>query len=239
MTADLETYKQQAAERALEYVQSGMALGLGTGTTARHMLSGLAARLHDGRLRDIVGVPTSSWTGSLARELGIPIVTLEQRPQLDLMLDGADEVDPALNLIKGLGGALLYEKIVASSARRLIIMADESKLVEQLGTHAPLPVEVIAFGVPLCMRRLAALGCEPALRRADDDRPYRTDEGNVILDCRFSAIADPLAVSVAIKAIPGVVEHGLFIGMASIVLVAGAPGVAVMMRPDIGMKNEE
>src|SRR5262245_53330291 len=111
---DLDTYKQQAAERALDYVQSGMILGLGTGSTARHMIEGLAARLRDGRLREIVGVPTSSWAGTLARELGIPIVALEQRPQLDLMLDGADEVDPALNLIKGLGGALLYEKIVAS-----------------------------------------------------------------------------------------------------------------------------
>ena len=232
MTADLETYKQQAAERALEYVQNDMALGLGTGSTARYMLSGLAARLRDGRLRDIVGVPTSSRTGALARELGIPIVALEQRPQLDLMLDGADEVDPALNLIKGLGGALLYEKIVASSAQRLIIMADESKLVEQLGTRAPLPVEVIAFGLPLCMRHLAALGCEPVLRRAADGHPYRTDEGNEILDCRFRAILDPLAISAAIKAIPGVVEHGLFIGMASIVLIAGARGVAMMVRPD-------
>jgi ribose 5-phosphate isomerase A len=232
MTADLDIYKQQAAERALEYVQSGMALGLGTGSTARHMLDGLAARLRDGRLRDIVGVPTSSRTGALARKLGIPITTLEQRPRLDLVLDGADEVDPALNLIKGLGGALLYEKIVASSAQRLLIMADETKLVDQLGTHAPLPVEVIPFGLPLCAGRLAILGCTPILRRAADGRPYDTDEGNVILDCRFNAIPDPLAISIAIKAIPGVVEHGLFIGMASIVLIAGARGVAVMVRPD-------
>jgi len=232
VSADLETYKQQAAERALEYVQSGMALGLGTGSTARHMLSGLAARLRDGRLRDIVGVPTSSQTGAQARELGIPILALEQRPQLDLMLDGADEVDPALNLIKGLGGALLYEKIVASSAQRLLIMADETKLVQQLGTHAPLPVEIIPFGLPLCAGRLAMLGCEPILRRAPDGHPYQTDEGNVILDCRFTSIPDPLAISTAIKAIPGVVEHGLFIAMASIVLVAGAGGVAVMVRRD-------
>jgi ribose 5-phosphate isomerase A len=196
------------------------------------MLEGLAARLRDGRLHDIAGVPTSSRTGVLARELGIPIVTLEQRPQLDLMLDGADEVDPALNLIKGLGGALLYEKIVASSAQRLLIMADESKLVERLGTQAPLPVEVIPFGLPLCVRRLVALGCRPALRRAADGTPYRTDEDNMILDCRFSAIPDPLAISVAIKAIPGVVEHGLFIGMASVVLIAGPRGAARLVRPD-------
>jgi ribose 5-phosphate isomerase A len=232
VTADIETYKRQAAERALDYVQSGMVLGLGTGSTAKHMLYGLAARLADGRLRDIVGVPTSSQAGALARELGIPLGTLEQYPQLDLALDGADEVDPALNLIKGLGGALLYEKIVESSTKRLIIMADESKLVAQLGTHAPLPVEVIPFGLPLITSRLAALGCTPVLRRAADKRPYRTDEGNMILDCRFSAIPDPLALGVAIKVIPGVVEHGLFIGMASVVLVAGARGVTTMLRPD-------
>ncbi len=162
-----------------------MVLGLGTGSTAKHMVYGLAARLKDGRLRNIVGVPTSSQAGALARELGIPLATLEEHPQLDLALDGADEVDPALNLIKGLGGALLYEKIVESSTKRLIIMADESKLVEQLGTHVPLPVEVIAFGLPLSTDSLAALGCEPVLRRTADNRPYRTDEGNMILDCHF------------------------------------------------------
>jgi ribose 5-phosphate isomerase A len=216
---DLDTYKQQAAEHALQYVQSGMALGLGTGTTSRHMLRGLAERLRDGRLRDIVGVPTSQATAALAGELGIPIVTLEQRPHLDLALDGADEIDPKLDLIKGLGGALLHEKIVEASAQRLIIMADETKLVERLGTHAPVPVEVISFGLPLCARRLA------------DGSPFRTDEGNIILDCRFNPILDPPALNAAINAIPGVVEHGLFIGMASVVLVAVANGVTTMVRP--------
>src|SRR5258706_6929639 len=129
--SNLDTYKQQAAEHALQYVQSGMALGLGTGSTARHVLDGLAARLRDGRLRDIVGVPTSEASAALANQLGIPLVTLEQRPQLDLAIDGADEVDPALNLIKGLGGALLREKIVAASAQRFVVIVDETKLVQQ------------------------------------------------------------------------------------------------------------
>ena len=229
---NLEPYKQQAAERALQYVQSGMALGLGSGTTARYMLVGLAQRLGDGRLRDIAGVPTSEAAAAFARQLGIPLTTLEAHPQLDLDLDGADEIDPALNLIKGLGGALLREKIVAASSRQLIIMADESKLVGQLGTHAPLPVEVIPFGLPLCMRRLAELGCSPVLRRAADGSPYRTDEGNAILDCRFAGIPDPAVLSTAIDAIPGVVEHGLFIDLATMALVAGPAGVATIVRPE-------
>jgi len=228
---NLDAYKQQAAERALEYVQSGMALGMGSGSTARHVVAGLAARLRDGRLRDVVGVPTSEATAALARELSIPLATLEERPQLDLAIDGADEVDPALNLIKGLGGALLREKIVAASARRFVVVVDETKIVARLGTRAPLPVEVIAFGLPLCRRRLAELGCEPALRLTAGGSVYRTDEGNVILDCRFTTLADAQALSAAINTIPGVVEHGLFVGMADVVLVAGAGGVATMIRP--------
>jgi ribose 5-phosphate isomerase A len=227
---DLDIYKQQAAQHALEFVQSGMALGLGTGSTATHMLRGLAVRLRDGRLRDVVGVPTSEGTAALARELGIPLVTLEARPQLDLAIDGADEIDTALNAIKGLGGALLREKIVAASAQRFVIVGDETKLVERLGAHAPLPVEVIPFGLPLCERRLAALGCVPTLRRAADGSPFRTDEDNVILDCRFDSIDDAPALAAAISAIPGVVGHGLFLGMAALALVAGPAGVRTMTR---------
>jgi ribose 5-phosphate isomerase A len=228
--ADLDIYKQQAAEHALAYVQDGMALGLGSGSTARYVTHGLAARLRDGRLHNIVGVPTSEATAQLARELGIPLSTLEAHPQLDLAIDGADEVDPTLNLVKGLGGALLREKIVAASAQRFVVAVDETKIVEQLGTRAPLPIEVIAFGLPLCHRRLAELGCTPTLRRTAHGNPYRTDEGNVILDCHFHTIADAPALSAAINAIPSVVEHGLFIGMADIVLVAGVGGVATMVR---------
>jgi ribose 5-phosphate isomerase A len=228
--SDLDIYKQQAAEHALQYVQSGMALGLGTGSTAKHVLRGLAARLHDGRLRDIVGVPTSDGIASLARELGIPLVTLAERQWLDLAIDGADEIDPQLNAIKGLGGALLREKIVAASAERFVIVGDETKLVSRLGQHAPVPVEVIPFGQPLCERRLAALGCAPTLRRVAGGDPFCTDEGNVILDCRFDAIDDAPALAAAIDAIPGAVGHGLFLGMAAFALVGGPGGVRMVTR---------
>jgi len=228
--ADFELFKRQAAEHALPYIQSGMTLGLGTGSTATHMLHVLAEALRDGRLHDIVGVPTSDAIGALARQLGVPTATLDERPQLDLALDGADEIDPSLNLIKGLGGALLREKIVESSADRLIILADESKLVTQLGTRAALPIEVVAFGLPLAIRRLAGLGSLPTLRRSADGSVFRTDEGHVILDCRFPGIADSVGLNAAINAIPSVVEHGLFVGMASLALVGGPAGVATMVR---------
>jgi ribose 5-phosphate isomerase A len=227
---NLESYKQQAAEHALQYVRSGMALGLGSGTTATHLLYALADRLRDGRLRDIVGVPTSERTAALCRQLGIPLATLEQHPRLDLAIDGADEIDPSLNLIKGLGGALLREKIVAASAEQFIVIADETKLVQQLGARVPLTVEVIAFGLPLATRRLAELGCAPEVRGARGGAPFRTDEGNAILDCRFARIAEASALNAAINAIPRVVEHGLFIGMASIALVGGPRGVATIVR---------
>jgi ribose 5-phosphate isomerase A len=227
--ANLELYKQQAAENALRYIQSGMVIGLGTGSTAKYLLQALAQQLHDGRLRDIVGVPTSEAVAALARQLGIPLTTLEQQPRLDVALDGADEIDPALNLIKGLGGALLREKIVAASAERFIIIADETKPVPQLGTRARLPVEAVVFGLPLVSRRLAELGSTPALRQAADGSIFRTDEGHVILDCQFAGIPDAAALNAAIHAIPGVVEHGMFIGMASVALVAGAAGVATLL----------
>lgn len=227
--SDLEQFKRRAAEQALESVHSGMALGLGTGSTARYVVQGLAERLRDGRLSDIIAVPTSEATATLARELGVALTTLDERPQLDMAIDGADEIDPQLNLIKGLGGALLREKIVAASAAQLIIVADATKIVGVLGERASLPVEVIPFALPLCTRRLRELGAEPTLRRTPAG-PFRTDEGNVILDCRWSSIADAPSLGVAIHAIPGVVEHGLFVGMASKALIAGPGGVATMVR---------
>ena len=230
MTLDRDALKRQAAEHALGYVQSGMTLGLGTGTTARFVLEGLAARLGDGRLRDVAGVPTSEATAQIARRLGLTLTTLDAHPRLDLALDGADEIDPDLNLIKGLGGALLREKIVAASADRFIVVGDDSQLVAQLGTGAPLPVEVIAFGRPLAERRLADLGCKPVLRRGDSGEPFRTDEGNQILDCHFEGLPDATVLNAAIHAIPGVVEHGLFIGIATMAIVAGTSGVATMVR---------
>ena len=220
-----DSFKQQAAERALEYVQNGMRLGLGTGSTAIFLLRGLAERLHDGRLRDVAGVPTSEMTANLARELGIPLVTLAECPQLDLALDGADEINPYLDLIKGLGAALLREKIVAASAARFFVIGSESKCVAELGEHTHLPVEVVQFAIPLCARRLAALGSRPMLRMTAEGTPLRTDEGHVILDCRFAGIPEAAALNEAIMMIPGVVGHGLFVGMAERAIVAGPGGV--------------
>jgi ribose 5-phosphate isomerase A len=229
---DDHLYRRRAAERALDYVESGMAIGLGTGSTASFMLRGLAARLADGRLQRVVGVPTSEQTAVLARELGIPLTTLDRHPSLDLALDGADEIDPHLRLIKGLGGAMLREKIVAASAARFVVMASVSKRVERLGERSPLPVEVVTFGMPLCIRRLAALGGEPVLRCDHSGAPFVTDEGNLILDCHFGVIADPEALAAAICAIPGVVAHGLFLGMASLAVIAGPDGIVELECPD-------
>lgn len=229
---NFETYKQQAAEQALDYAESGMVIGLGSGSTARYVTLGLGARLHDGRLRDVVGVPTSDATAALARQLEIPLTTLDDHPLLDLAMDGADEIDPQLNLIKGLGGALLREKIVARAARRFVVVADSTKLVDRLGQRTPVPVEVIRFGLLPVGRQLSELGATSTLRLASDGSPYLTDEGNVILDCRFATIPEPSALGVAIRAIPGVVEHGLFVGMAAAALVAGPIGVTRIIRPE-------
>jgi ribose 5-phosphate isomerase A len=226
--SDQDALKRQAAVRAVDFVQSGMALGLGSGSTLRFVLLELGARLADGRLRDIVGVPTSEATAALARELRIPLATLEEQSALDLNLDGADEIDPRLNLIKGLGGALLREKVVASAARQFVVVADGSKLVERLGSRTPLPVEVIPFAQAPVSRKLEALGASPKLRKLATGAPLITDEGNVILDCATGPIDDPAALDVALRRIPGVVEHGLFLQMASQAVVAEAGGVRVV-----------
>jgi ribose 5-phosphate isomerase A len=229
MSDEQRAWKRAAAERALDLVESGMRLGLGTGSTADEMLQALAERLRDGRLRDIAGVPTSEATARRATELGIPLTTLDRQPQLDLTLDGADEVDPQLDLIKGLGGALLREKIVASASRRMVVMADESKRVSRLGERAPLPVEIVAFGQALAERRVREWGGTPTLRRRADGTPFVTDEGHLLLDCRFGPF-DTHALAAALSAVPGVVEHGLFLGLATQVVVAGPGGVALFER---------
>ena len=230
MNHTLESFKQQAAEQALTYVQSGMRLGLGSGTTARYVVEGLAARLRDGRLHTIVGVPTSDATAALARSLGVPLATLDEQPLLDIDIDGADEISPQLDLVKGLGGALLREKIVAAAASQFIVIGDSRKQVTTLGTHAPLPVEVIGFGLRPAERHLRALGCEPALRLTASGPPFITDEGNYILDCRFTSISKPAELSNAIRAISGVVDHGLFIGMATRAIIAGENGLIEIER---------
>lgn len=216
--------KQMAAARAVEMVKSGMVLGLGTGSTARYAVEMIGERLRDGRLRDIVGVPTSKATEKIATEVGIPLTSLREHPVIDLTIDGADEVDPHLILIKGLGGALVREKIVARASRQVVIIVDESKLVRVLGSKAPLPVEVIPFGWGTYLSQLRSFDCEPVLRM-NGTEPYISDGGNYIVDCRFERIEDPAKLECALNCIPGVVDNGLFVGLASLVIVASESGV--------------
>jgi ribose 5-phosphate isomerase A len=217
-----------AAERALEFVPDDSVVGLGTGRAASSFVRLLAARMRGGlRVR---GVPTSEATAELARRLGIPLVALADAGELAVTVDGADEVDPALNLIKGYGGALVREKIVAASSKRLVILVGKEKLVPALGTRGKLPVEVVPFAVPLCRRRLRELGCEPECRVVGGATVV-TDNGNHILDCRVTLIDDPAALDQAIRAIPGVLGTGLFVGMASAVIAQGEDGVEVYRRP--------
>lgn len=228
--------KMMAAAEAVKLVKSGMVLGLGTGSTARYAIEMIAERLRDGRLQSIVGVPTSSGSERLARRVGIPLTTMREHPTLDLTIDGADEVDPHLNLIKGGGGALLHERIVARASREEVIVVDESKLVPVLGSRFPLPVEVVPFGWGTYTETLRGFGCEPVLRM-QDEQPYLTDEGNYIIDCRFSAILDPAELEQALNQVPGVVDNGIFFGLASRVIVAGESGVRELspQRPELGL----
>ena len=207
-----------------------MRLGLGSGSTAARMLDALGERLASGALADVAGVPTSAATAARCGELGIPLLTLEEAGELDLVIDGADEIDPRLDLIKGLGGAHLREKVVAAAAREMVVVADETKIVGRLGERAPLPVEVITFALPVAERLLRGLGWEPELR-VDDGRPFVTDEGNRILHCRREEWADTEALAADISQVPGVVAHGFFLGFASAAVVATREGVQELRRP--------
>lgn len=226
---DTQALKRQAGEYAAEFVRSGMIIGLGTGSTAIFATRRIAERIHAGELGDILAVPTSRATEEAALELGIPLTSLAEQGRVDITIDGADEVDPDFNCIKGGGGALLREKIVAQVTERLVIVADESKLVERLGAGWALPVEVIPFGWQSQAAYLRELGGAPALRMAGE-RAYRTDQGNIILDCDFGEMADVAGLARAIRARAGIVEHGLFVGMARDVVVAGAAGVRHLRR---------
>ena len=226
---DIQTLKQQAGEYAAQFVQSGMIIGLGTGSTAIFATRQIARRLHNGDLREIQAIPTSLATERAAIELGIPLTDLAQQPRIDITIDGADEVDPNFDLIKGGGGALLREKIVAQVTSRMIVVVDESKLVEQLGTSWAVPVEVVPFGWQSQAAYLRELGAKPQLRM-DGGQPYQTDQGNIVLDCDFGRISDAAALATRIRARAGIVEHGLFIGMARDVIVAGAAGLRHLRR---------
>lgn len=225
-----EGLKRSAAAAALELVESGMRLGLGTGSTVAHFLELLGERVRGGAVSGVVGVPTSERTARQARQEGIELGSLQSLAPLDLTVDGADEVAPDLDLIKGLGAALLREKLVASASRRLVIVADESKRVTRLGEKAPVPVEVVPFAWEVHLDFFADLGADPTLRTSDGV-PLRTDNGNHVIDCRFpEAIPDPHALDRALRDRVGVVEHGLFLGLAERAFVAGPDGVAVVAR---------
>lgn len=214
--------KRSAALKAVEFVRSGMALGLGTGSTARLVVDEIGRRLKDGTLKNLVAVPTSLATRDQAKGLGIPLTTLEDHPQLDLAIDGADEVDKGGNMIKGAGGALLWEKIVARAAQRLVIVVDKTKLVERLGLRYPLPVEVVRFGWGTHLAPIRALGGEPTQRLDTSGKPYCTDEGHYLLDCKFAGgIKDPAALERSLLARTGVVDTGLFLGFKPDVIVGG------------------
>lgn len=220
--------KRAAAARAVAEVEDGMVLGLGSGSTVAFAVEALAARIAEG-LRVVV-IPSSRTTAILARQLGVPLTSFAQHRRIDVTIDGADQVERGtLNLVKGLGGALLREKIVASASNRMIVVVDESKLVDRLGRSTPLPVETVSFGWQITLDRLSALGCEPRLRLAGDD-PFTTDSGNYIIDCAITEIPEPSALEARLSAIIGVVESGLFIGLASKIVVGRPGGVEVIER---------
>lgn len=230
----VDNLKQMAALAALDIVEDGMRLGLGTGSTATRFVDALGRRVATG-LR-VMCVPTSEATRAQAEKLGIPLTTLDETPELDLTVDGADEIDGELRMIKGGGGALLREKIVATASARMVVIADEGKLVGKLGKF-PLPVEVVRFGLLATIRLIKALaaqaGCEGEvkLRTAKGDTPFITDQGNLIVDCAFGSIPEPEVLAFALKRVPGVVEHGMFLGLADLVIVAGSGGVKTLRRP--------
>jgi ribose 5-phosphate isomerase A len=228
---DTEALKRQAAETAAAWIEEGMNLGLGTGSTVRHLIEVIGEGLREGRWRSLRGVPTSESTAALARAQGIPLATLEEVPELDLTLDGADEVDPELRLIKGLGAALLREKIVARASRRMVALVDESKVVDRLGSRAPLPVEVDPFGWSSHLPAMERLGAVPSLRRDAAGEPLRTDGGHFVVDCRFpDGIDDPSAIEMSLRERPGIIATGLFLTEAEAAVVASPAGIRTLRR---------
>ena len=231
---DIEAQKRAAAARAVEFVLPGMRLGLGTGSTAKHFVDLLAERVHGGL--DVVAVPSSEATRAQAERLGITLTTLDETPELDLTIDGADEIAPDLTLIKGGGGALLREKIVAAASARMLVIADQSKWVQNLGRF-PLPIEIAPFGASATRRAVeaatAAAGCPGAapIRKAANGHAFVTDGGHWLLDAQLQRIPDPRALAARLAAVPGVMEHGLFIGLARTAIVAGPDGVRLIERP--------
>ena len=230
MTETTDGYKRLAGEHAAQFVQSGMVVGLGTGSTAVFATRLIAGLLRRGERRDITGYATSKAVWQEAVRLGIPMLTEDMPIEIDLTIDGADEVDPELNLIKGGGGALLREKIVAQASRREVIVVDESKMSPCIGTQHILPVEILPYGWQSQARFLAALGAKIAVRQHADGSHFRTDQDNLILDCRFGPIQDPAGLARQLSDRAGIVEHGLFLGLADDVIVAGPTGIRHLRR---------
>jgi ribose 5-phosphate isomerase A len=222
--------KQKAAVFAVGFIESGMVVGLGTGSTTQFALERLGELIRSGRLVDIVGIPSSVRTENAARALGIPLTDFETHPLIDVTIDGADEVDPELNLIKGGGGALLREKVLAQATRRNVIIVDESKLASRLGTAWALPVEVVPFARPAAERFIISMGAAVTVR-LKDGRPVTTDQGNLLLDAAFGPMANPAAIAEQLNGRAGIVEHGLFLGLANDVVVAGKEGLRHLKRP--------
>jgi ribose 5-phosphate isomerase A len=223
--SDRDELKQAAAEKAVEMVESGMVIGLGSGSTAVFAIRRIGERVKSGELLNVIGVPTSSSSAELAREVGVMLTTLAEHPVIDLTIDGADEVDPDLNIIKGAGGALLHEKIVAQASLREVIIVDDVKLSPKLGSQHALPVEIVQFSWRPEEEYLTDMGAEVDVRRGADNKVYVTDEGNWILDCTFPPIDDPARLSAQLSRRAGVVEHGLFLGLTTDLIVASADGV--------------
>jgi ribose 5-phosphate isomerase A len=230
MSTDVTELKERAARRAVEWVKPGMIVGLGHGSTAAFAVQMIAELIRSGSLRDVRGIPCSREVHAMAKRLGIPLADLNRNPVIDLTIDGADEVDGHLNLIKGGGGALLREKIVAQASLREIIVADETKMSPALGTRHAVPVEVVPFGWQSHVQFLQDLGARVTLRRRSDGTIFRTDQKNILLDADFGRIGDPPRLSAALKARAGIVEHGLFLELASDVIVAGESTLRHLVR---------
>jgi ribose 5-phosphate isomerase A len=230
MVNDLSQFKKQAAEKAVEDIESGMIIGLGTGSTVSFALKKISNLIKEGKLKDITGIPSSKRTQDESIELGIPLTDFNKVQKIDLTIDGADEVDSKLNLIKGGGGALLREKVLAQASRKLIIIVDESKISTFLGEKWPVPIEVIQFAAPLEEKFLKSIGGITKIRITAKEENYLTDEGNFILDTNFGKINNPIALSEKLEKRAGIVEHGLFIGMTDKVITAGKSGLIIFDR---------
>jgi ribose 5-phosphate isomerase A len=228
--AEILNFKRLAAERAVDFVNSGMVVGLGSGSTAKFAIDALGKKVITGKLTDIIGIPTSKDTEKDALRHGLTLASLNEHPKIDLTIDGADEVDQGLSLIKGGGGALFREKIIADASAEVLIVVDETKLSNSLGALSPVPIEVHPMAIRTVGEYVRELGAMVSLREDKDHNVYKTDQGNNILDCGFGPIKDPHKLALKLSAKPGIIEHGLFLDMAGIVIIGGKDGLRLLKR---------